>query len=175
MPVLEDEGTYEASMIGITPGTSRGGHTQVAIRYEVETGETITGYHYLTTSNGVNRNLLEKLEGIGWDGYDIAEIPDQLRGCACQIVVEEENTDNGARLRVQWVNPLSGGGADGLERARQKWFDLTQNKERGRSRDHDGDDDRRQNNRERDAQRLRGPARSRSSQDGPPNDDDVPF
>lgn len=113
MSRIEAPGKYPATIREVRLGESRNGAVQAEIVYD-SAGGTITGWHYLTRTDGTrNERTCESLMDLGWDGDLLIDLH-QLVGAECRINVQDEEDLHGERrLRVAFVDPPGGGGSAG--------------------------------------------------------------
>ena len=83
---------------------------------DVEEGTYITSYQYLQKRDGnLNTFTIDALkDAFGWDGVDV-DFLNNLDGMEAEITVDAEEYDGKVRSKVQFINPIDGGGGRGIE------------------------------------------------------------
>lgn len=81
---------------------------------DVPSATEITGYFYLEDNSGAANAFTVKAltEALGWDGVDTDRLLDPIINTTpVQIVVMAEEYGGKTRMKVKYLNPASGGGA----------------------------------------------------------------
>src|SRR5690606_28336352 len=100
------KGTYTAKAIEWKLGVTSRGTEQIAVLFQLESGEQITWYGYFTEKT--TERTLDALEYMGWDGVDITD-PVGLDRNDVRLVIDHETGEDGKTYaRVKWVNRIGG-------------------------------------------------------------------
>lgn len=101
-----EKGTYTAKAIEWKLGVTSRGTEQIAVLFQLESGEQITWYGYFTEKT--TERTLDALEYMGWDGVDITD-PVGLDRNDVRLVIDHETGEDGKTYaRVKWVNRIGG-------------------------------------------------------------------
>jgi len=102
---LHPKGLFKATIADHAYQTSSRGTATLAVQFETDEGE-IRGFFAL--SDKAAEHTIRKIRAMGYEGDDLGELADGnvLRGNACQIDVEHDDTYDGTmRDKVSWVHP----------------------------------------------------------------------
>ena len=99
-------GTYRARATDTQFGFTQGGKEEVAIRFQIETGERITWWGYF--SEKAFPVTMRALSACGFQGDDLDDLS-TVGDLEVELVVtaEEDERTGKMRSRVRWVNRLS--------------------------------------------------------------------
>jgi hypothetical protein len=107
-------GKYLAKITGATFGVSSNGNEQIAVQFEIADGDQAgQSIAYVGTfTDAAIEYTTEALRATGWEGDDLAEIPDLAvagKLGPCEIVVQHETYEGKQRARIRFVNRVGGG------------------------------------------------------------------
>lgn len=103
---MMEPGTYRAKVVGAAFGYSNSGNEQIGVKFETKQGD-IMWYGYF--SPAAMPYTLERLKTCGLPDNNLIKA-DEMVGTEVDIIVEHEEYDGKTRLKVQWINPIGGGG-----------------------------------------------------------------
>lgn len=117
--MLLDVGTYRARAVNAWFGyTSVKGTEMVTVTFEIIEGDwqgqTIDWQGYFTEKT--YQRTIAALRTMGWQGSDLRDLSG-IDANDVAIVVGHEEYNGNLRARVQWVNPVEGGGKIGMQGA----------------------------------------------------------
>jgi hypothetical protein len=105
MRELVPAGRYAAVALDAQLGMSSKGTEQIAVKFQIEGGRTITWYGYF--SDAAYMGTLKAMRAMGFKGQDVTDLS-SIHGGKCIVVIEHEPDLNGnPRDRVKWVNALN--------------------------------------------------------------------
>lgn len=113
------KGRHLVNVIDHVLGKSGTGTPFVAVQFEseVQIGDRITWYGYLT--DAAFERTVASLQILGWDPAEHNGLMTSLngtgilKGAPAEIVIDEEQFEGKARMKVKWVNSPGGGGLGG--------------------------------------------------------------
>lgn len=102
MPTIENPGRYSATVSSAEFGESQNGTPFLALSFNTDQGESITGWLYLSEKAlpGSLRTLRDAFE---FDN-DFDTVLEQVNNKPCSITVELEEYEGKERLKVKWIN-----------------------------------------------------------------------
>ena len=115
MPLITKPGRYTATVESAELGQSEKGTPFLALLCKTEQGEELTAYLYLSDA-AFERTTKTLREVFGVDN-NFETVVAQVTGKECSIVVEAEEYEGKTRMKVKWVNSVSGSSAKPLDNA----------------------------------------------------------
>ena len=115
MPLIKNPGRYTATVESAELGQSEKGTPFVSLLCKTEQGEELTAYLYLSDA-ALERTTKTLREVFAFDN-NFESVVQQVTGKPCSIVVEAEEYEGKTRMKVKWVNSVSGSSAKPLDNA----------------------------------------------------------
>jgi hypothetical protein len=116
MPLIKNPGRYTATVKTAELGQSaEKGTPYLSLLCKTAEGDELTAYLYLSDA-AFERTTKTLREVFGFDN-NFETIVEQVTGKECSIVVEAEEYEGKTRMRVKWVNTVSGSSGKPLENA----------------------------------------------------------
>ena len=116
MSKIETAGDHQVTVKTAEFGESEKGTPFVQILFENQSGQSITGWLYLSEA-ALAGSVKTLRNAFAFDG-NFETLPGQLVGKPCSVTTEFEEYNGQERLKVKWINglrkpakPLSGGNA----------------------------------------------------------------
>lgn len=107
-----NKGTYKVTVTEAVLSESKNGTPSIKLKLQLEGGETI--YHDIWLSDAAFARSIETLKEVfSFNGN--FEALQNLIGCECEAVIEQETFEGKERDKVKWINPVGGRVLRGLD------------------------------------------------------------